>query len=26
MIAVLSAFAIVTLYVVNKLTRKPHED
>lgn len=26
MIAVLSAFAIVTLYLVNKLTRKPHED
>lgn len=26
MIAVLSAFAIVTLYAVNKLTRKPHED
>jgi molybdate transport system permease protein len=26
MIAVLSAFAIVTLYVVNKLTRKPYED
>ena len=26
MIAVLSAIAIVTLYVVNKLTRKPHED
>jgi molybdate transport system permease protein len=26
MIAVLSAFAIVTLYSVNKLTRKPHED
>jgi molybdate transport system permease protein len=26
MIAVLSAFAIVTLYAVTKLTRKPHED
>lgn len=26
MIAVLSAFAIVTLYAVAKLTRKPHED
>jgi molybdate transport system permease protein len=26
MIAVLSAIAIVTLYLVNKLTRKPHED
>ena len=26
MIAVLSAFAIVTLYVANKLNRKPHED
>jgi molybdate transport system permease protein len=26
MIAVLSAFAIATLYLVNKLTRKPHED
>jgi molybdate transport system permease protein len=26
MIAVLSAFAILTLYVVAKLTRKPHED
>jgi molybdate transport system permease protein len=26
MIAVLSAFAIVTLYVVNKLTSKPHEE
>lgn len=26
MIAVLSAFAIGTLYLVNKLTRKPHED
>jgi len=26
MIAVLSAFAIVTLYAVTKLTRKPHDD
>jgi molybdate transport system permease protein len=26
MIAVLSAFAIVTLYVVTKLPRRPHED
>ena len=26
MIAVLTAFAIATLYVVNKLTRAPHEE